>query len=211
MWSDLPIQWQTCFELAWESYCTDCFPIGAVVISSDGRVVSRGRNRIYEKVKPGAGVNGAALAHAEMEALLALDFDAIDPHTCTLVTSTEPCPLCMGAFYMSGIRTLHFASRDPYAGSTNLLGTTWYLSRKQIKVTGPHPQLEPLLVALFAEQDLHFHNWRFPSGIFWEMYAQAIPEGIALAQALARSRTLVAMRNSGSLAQEVFDRLLLLL
>ena len=73
------------------------------------------------------------MAHAEVEALQKLDFDAIDPHSCALYTTTEPCPMCMGTFYMSGIRTLHYASREPYSGSTNLLGTTWYLSRKPIK------------------------------------------------------------------------------
>ena len=116
-WDELSLPWQACMDQAWEAYCDDCFPIGAVVVDKDGKILSRGRNRIYEKQKGGRHLRGAELAHAEVEALLHIDFDAIDPHSCALYTTTEPCPMCMGTFYMSGIRTLHFGSRDPWAGS----------------------------------------------------------------------------------------------
>ncbi|NMB46231.1 MAG: hypothetical protein GX998_07430 [Firmicutes bacterium] len=42
---------------------------------------------------------------------------------------------------VSGVRNIVFASRDPWAGSTNLLGTTPYLSLKTMAITGP---LEPI-------------------------------------------------------------------
>ena len=62
--------------------------------------------------------------------------------------------MCMGTFYMSGLRTLHFASRDPYAGSVDLLGKTWYLSKKPIKVFGPaNPALEIIIMAMAVEQE----------------------------------------------------------
>ncbi len=207
MWSDLLKPWQVCLELAWEAYCDDCIPIGAVVTGPDGEILARGRNRVYEKVKPG-GVNGAALAHAETEALQGLDLDAVDPHCCALYTTTEPCPMCMGTFYMSGVRTLHFAARDPYAGSTNMLGTTWYMSRKPIKISGPDTRLETIVVALFAEQDSHFHNNQFPAGVFWEMYREAIPGGIELGLELARTGVLQGLRKQGATAQEVMEFLL---
>ena len=92
------------------------------------------------------------LAHAELNALLALKADRQTRHAASLYTTTEPCPLCLGAFYMSGVRTLHYAAREPFAGSTNLLGTTPYLSRKPIKVYGPaDPDLEALVTALAVE------------------------------------------------------------
>jgi tRNA(adenine34) deaminase len=139
MWSDLPQPWQVCLELAWEAYCDGCVPIGAAVTDAGGEIISRGRNRIYDVTIPEKRSRGRPLAHAEVEALQGVDYQANDPHICTLYTTTEPCPMCMGTFYMSGLRTLHFASRDPFAGSTNLLGTTWYLSHKPIKVSGPVP------------------------------------------------------------------------
>ncbi|MBN2385895.1 MAG: hypothetical protein JXB85_02665 [Anaerolineales bacterium] len=80
-WDSLPAPWRACLEQAWEAYCEDCIPIGAVVTAADGEILSRGRNRIFERVKPGGGTNGAPLAHAEVEALSVLDYDAIDPHT----------------------------------------------------------------------------------------------------------------------------------
>jgi len=207
LWNDLSLPWQACLELAWEAYCHDCIPIGAVVTGPDGKIIGRGRNRIYEKVKPGA-VNGAALAHAETEALRGVDLDAVDPHQCTLYTTTEPCPMCMGAFYMSGMRTLCYAARDPYAGSVNLLGTTWYLSQKPIKVFGPEARLETIVVALFAEQDLHFQNTlKYPPGIFWERYRQSIPEGVDLGAELAQEKTLLDLRKRAASAAEMIDRL----
>jgi tRNA(adenine34) deaminase len=208
MWSDLPNPWQACLELAWEAYCDDCIPIGAVVTGPDGNLLSRGRNRIYEKVKPGGHTNGAALAHAEVEALRAFDFDTLDPHTCSLYTTTEPCPMCMGTFYMSGVRTLHYLARDPFAGSTNMLGTTWYLSRKPIKVSGPDAQLETIVTALFTEQDVHFHNGKFPAGLFWDMYRESIPGGVELGLELARKRVLQDFRERDSPAHEVVEFLL---
>jgi len=207
MFADLPEPWQACLRLAWEAYCEDCIPIGAVVTGPDGGILTRGRNRIYEKVKPG-GTNGAALAHAEVEALRGLDLDALDPHECCLVTTTEPCPMCMGTLYMSGVRSVHFLARDPYAGSTNLLGTTWYLSLKPIRVAGPEPVLEDLVTALFAEQDAHIHNQKFPAGLFWDKYQEAIPGGVELGLELARRGTLQELRKKGARAEVVMDSML---
>ena len=77
------------------------------------------------------------LAHAELNALLELKLSTAEIHSHTIYTTLEPCPLCMGAIYMSGVRTLYYASPDTYAGSTDLLGKTWYLAHKPIQVFGP--------------------------------------------------------------------------
>jgi len=188
MWHELALPWQICLSLAWEAYCDGCIPIGAVVTGPDGEIISRGRNRIYENKKPEGHTNGQVLAHAEMEALYALDYDAIDPHACCLYTTTEPCPMCMGTFYMSGLRTLHYASREAFAGSVNMLGTTWYMSRKPIKVIHPENNfLEEFIIALFVEQDSHLHRGSLPEGIFFDRWRQAIPGGVELGLVLSES------------------------
>ena len=210
MWSDLPNPWQVCLEQAWEAYCNDCVPIGAAVTGPDGNVLSRGRNRIYENVKPAGDSNGAALEHAEVEALRALDLDAVNPHSCTLYTTTEPCPMCMGTFYMSGLRSLQYASRDPYAGSTNMLRTTWYLSAKQIKVSGPDPALEIVVVAMFVEWELGIHAGKLPGGLFWDMYGKTFAEGIDLGRQLFEQGELRKMRRKGMTAGDVHERISLL-
>jgi tRNA(Arg) A34 adenosine deaminase TadA len=207
MWSDLLRPWQACFELAWEAYCDNCIPIGAVVTDTGGEVISQGRNHVYKRSLPDEHLKGQPLAHAEMEALHGVDYDAFDPHTCILYTTTEPCPMCMGTFYMSGLRTLQFAARDPFAGSSNMLGTTWYLSRKPIKVYGPFLALESIIVSLFVEQELSFHSGKFPEGSFWEMYGNAIPEGIDSGRRLHEQGDLKTMRQSGMVTRDVFDQL----
>jgi tRNA(Arg) A34 adenosine deaminase TadA len=207
LWGNLSIPWQACLELAWEAYCDDCIPIGAVVTDAGGNILSRGRNRIYEnKVRRGSE-RGAELAHAEVEALRLLDIPAIDPHSCILYTTTEPCPMCMGTFYMSGIRTLYYASRDPYAGSVNLLGTTWYLSRKQIKVFGPSElALENLIAALFVEQDCDFHEGTLPEGNFYQRLGQVLGEGVALGQRLWQTGELRKLRGASASAEQMVNR-----
>lgn len=50
---DLDERWRAVLELAWEAYLAGTIPVGAVVADADGRVVARGRNRIFEP--PGTG------------------------------------------------------------------------------------------------------------------------------------------------------------
>ena len=148
-WQTLERPWQACLEQAWIAYCAGSLPIGAVITDAAGTVLSRGRNRRHDPREDNLSVSGSRLAHAELNALIALPEDDSERHGWILYTTTEPCPLCVGAFYMSGLRQLHYASRDPWAGSVNLLGRTPYMSRKPIRVFGPPQEdLEAILVAM---------------------------------------------------------------
>ena len=97
MWDSLSKEWQTCVRLAWEAYCAGSLPIAAVVTDESGAIVATGRNRIGDAEQAYPRISNHPLAHAEMNALLTLDTHRVNPHTCTLYTTTEPCPLCMGA------------------------------------------------------------------------------------------------------------------
>jgi len=207
MWETLTRPWQACLELAWEAYCEDCLPIGAVVTDSSGDVLAQGRNRVYPRSKWDGHSRGVEIAHAEVEALHNLDYAGLDRHACALFTTTEPCPMCMGTFYMSGLRTLNYAARDPWAGSVNLLGKTWYLDRKPIKVIGPDALLESILVALFVEQELRFHDGLLPESQFWEMVREAIPGGIVLGRRLYMQQDWNKMMVHGVTASNAFDEL----
>jgi tRNA(adenine34) deaminase len=206
-WSELGKPWQTCLELAWEAYCDDCIPIGAVVTDAGGKILSTGRNRVYPRSKITGRTLGVELAHAEVEALHNLDYAGLDPHTCVLYTTTEPCPMCVGTFYMSGLRKLNYAARDPYAGSTNLLGRTWYLERKPIKVAGPDKLLEPLITALFVERALREHDGQLTMDELWKRYAEGIPAGMELGRRLYEEQYLIGKRTSRASSMEVFDGL----
>jgi tRNA(Arg) A34 adenosine deaminase TadA len=206
-WNELSPPWQACIELAWEAYCDDCIPIGAVVTDAAGTILSRGRNRIYEKPTARGHTRNDQLAHAEMEALRSPDFDQTDANTCRLYTTTEPCPMCLGAFYMSGARTLHYASRDPWAGSVDLLNKTWYLSRKPIKVFHPFsPALELIAMGLMIEQDYFRNNGDLPPGIWGSLYKRwsaTVPHCLPFGKMLYMTGVLQSLRTAQAPASEL--------
>jgi tRNA(adenine34) deaminase len=210
MWSDLTPSWQACVALAWEAYCDDCIPIGAVVTDADGKILTRGRNRVYPRNKWKEHSFGTEIAHAEVEALRTLDCSDGDYHRFSLYTTTEPCPMCMGTLYMSGVRNLYYAARDPWAGSVNLLGTTWYLSRKPVKAFGPDALLERIVTGLFVEQDCLMHAGTLPEGDFyWKMRA-VLPDAVEFGLRLWQGRDVQKLRRDSVSAEEMFNHLALL-
>ncbi len=209
MWENLSLPWQTCLELAWEAYCDDCYPIGAVVTGPAGEILSRGRNRVYPKRLWKKPMRGVDLAHAEMEALFQLDYCDIDPHACSLYTSLEPCPMCMSTFYMSGLRTLQYAASEPFAGNVELLGKSWYMDIKKITVQGPLPELEMPILALVMEPYYAYYSGRLPedSNHFFEKYFQEAPTAMQLAENLYRRNILEDLRSQKASAEAVFSLL----
>jgi len=195
LWDTLARPWQVCLEEAWAALCAGSLPIGSCVTDADSNVLSRGRNRLFENDGPHGQIFGHDLAHAEMNALLGLRDDPgpVERHARIVYTTTEPCPLCLGAFYMSGARTLRFAARDPYAGSTNLIGATPYLSRKPVTVTGPESaDIETLLVALHVAVSLRRgHNG---ARHLLDAWRPLLSDGVTLGEALAASGLLDTLR-----------------
>jgi guanine deaminase len=72
-------------------------PFGAV-IAKDGKIVSEAFNRVVLTNDPSA--------HAEILAIrqAASILKSHDLNDCTLYTSCEPCPMCLGAIYWAGIK-----------------------------------------------------------------------------------------------------------
>ena len=206
MWETLSPPWQAALEMAWEAYCAGTVPIGAVVADADGNIVSRGRNRIMEKSAPKGQVCNNELAHAEINALLSLKLSTEECRKSALYTTMEPCPLCMGALYMSNVKTVHFAARDPWAGSTNLLGTTPYLSRKPFKVFElRNIVLENCLVALHTEYELFNRGEEFLSNRFFDVFRAVLPDAVEKGIALHRSGELRKKLKEGLPANLVFN------
>jgi tRNA(adenine34) deaminase len=179
-WSEVPSIWQECFNQAWDAFQEGSRPIGAVVINENGDIVSKGKSSTLNELS-GSVVFHNELAHAEVNALLKLD-NRIHKRVTqyTLYSTLEPCPLCFGAFYMSGIRNLEYAAKDKYGGSTNLKDTTPYLSRKPIKIHGPYPYLEQLSILLHIYfDDMIEFNKKSP---VHDAMAEDYPEAVALAK-----------------------------
>ncbi|MDT4290497.1 nucleoside deaminase [Methylomonas sp. MO1] len=77
-------------------------PFGAIVVK-DGEIIAASGNRVTPDLDP--------TAHAEIVAIrLACqqlgDFQLND---CTLYTSCEPCPMCLGAIYWARLQAVYYA------------------------------------------------------------------------------------------------------
>lgn len=185
-WSDLSMPWRAVFSEAWAAYASDRVPIGAVVVSPEGEILSRGRNRIGERGPIPGQITGGPLAHAEINALLQLGYEQVDPHICTLYSLIEPCPLCMGAIYMSGVRRFTYACRDPYAGSANILGTTPYLARKAVR---PGRMGDAVMEGIAAGLHTEFvlRNYLNPPVDFMDVWRATLPQGVGFGETLFAS------------------------
>jgi tRNA(Arg) A34 adenosine deaminase TadA len=178
-------------------------PIGAVVADPDGGVLSAGRNRIHEHSGPSGAVFGRKLAHAELNALLTLEGEA---DSRVLYTTTEPCPLCVGAARMADVGGLRYASREPWAGSAAMFETVPYLRRANLGVLGPEDQrLEAILVVLLVERYLRLEPKVLPS--FLKLYEEIMPQATRIARDAHASGLLGTMGADGASGREMVETL----
>lgn len=209
-WSDLAQPWQGCWEEGWAAYRAGSMFIGAVVTDGAGRFVARGRNHINDCDALPFQVRYNQLAHAELNALLWLSPKPADVYDYHIFSLLEPCPMCMGAIYMSGVRSVHYAARDSWAGSTDMLGTTPYLSRKPFKVFAPDlSEFEQAVVAIGVCRDILRGAW-VPSSIHSDAKFEDQPQAVALGERLAAERLPLRWRAEGWEADQVFERLMAL-
>lgn len=207
MWDRLPYPWRACLEEAWTAYCAGSVPVGAVITDQAGTVLVRGRNQINELVGQPGRLFGHPLAHAELNALAALPYGERDPHLCILFTTTEPCPLCFGAFYMSGVRELRYAAREPYAGSVNLQGATRYLGAKPIRVVhAQREDLERVIVALTTEY-IRRVDARAGGDPVLRKWREVLTDGVELGERLFASGWLQRMREQRAHVGEVVEQM----
>ncbi|MGD8696393.1 MAG: nucleoside deaminase [Gammaproteobacteria bacterium] len=87
------------------------YGVGAVILDSDGSVIVRARNRVFE---PGFRSDG----HAEMLAVnrLETEFPEKTPREMTLFVTLEPCPMCLTRLKLAGIGRVRYLSPDPDGG-----------------------------------------------------------------------------------------------
>ena len=148
MWCDLDEIWKEAFSLAWQSYKKNTIPIGAVIVDSEGNIISRGRNRIYDEVS-NHPLAGTYMAHAEMTAMSTLkDKEHPNVREYTLYTTMEPCPMCFGTMVMMGIRNLTYAARDGFAGATELNTNMNYIQSKKINIYRSSDELEVFQICM---------------------------------------------------------------
>jgi tRNA(adenine34) deaminase len=85
-------------------------PIGAVVVTADGRVVAADGNRTRELNDP--------TAHAEMLVIRAACAALANERLagCSLYVTLEPCPMCAAAISFARIKRLYYAASDAKGG-----------------------------------------------------------------------------------------------
>jgi tRNA(Arg) A34 adenosine deaminase TadA len=116
---ELDVMWRAadgpllrCLELAHESFLAGGLPVGSVIIGRDGETVSEGRNRAYDPPGGPDRLQRTPLAHAEMNALAAVD-TAAELATMTLWSSHQPCLMCAAACEFTGVGQVAFIAPDP--------------------------------------------------------------------------------------------------
>lgn len=178
--ADLSEPERACFELAWEALCEGSLPVGAVVVDGAGRTVAAGRNRIHENRAPAPQLANNLLAHAEVNALVQLSPAQRYPDY-HLVSTLEPCSLCVGAVSMSTVGRLTFVGADPYGGATGGILPTPHTDRVPVEFSGPRADGFGLLAA-----GLHvaFYLRRKPSGHVISVHRQLRPDLAEAGQAL---------------------------
>lgn len=93
------------------------YPIGAIIVDSDGVIISRGRNRVFSEAD--------TTAHAEVDAIRNAGSTMVDlenkkllKRSYTLYTTCEPCPMCSCTILLSfSIKRVVWAANDMEIGA----------------------------------------------------------------------------------------------
>jgi tRNA(Arg) A34 adenosine deaminase TadA len=88
-------------------------PIGCVLVNADGEVIGAGHNAMHW--------SGVVTAHAEIKAFEAAAHRVRPGEAYTMVSTLEPCVMCLGAAMQAGVTTVVYALRAPAdAGTTRV-------------------------------------------------------------------------------------------
>lgn len=139
------------------------YPVGAVIVDGDGKIVATGRNRVHTRKD--------ATAHAEMEAIRNAGesiFKAkVNREHFTMYTSLEPCPMCTGGILFSNISRVVWLLNDDmgFGGYKKIQGAEVFDSKfcKVEAVEEPFNDLKERqkeLMARWLTNHNHVHNLR---------------------------------------------------
>ena len=98
-------------SLAKEAAAEGEVPVGCVIVSPNGEIIGKGRNR--------REANCDATAHAEVEAIREANrhLGTWRLNGCSMYVTLEPCPMCAGAIINSRLTKLFYGSREEHSGS----------------------------------------------------------------------------------------------
>lgn len=122
-------------------------PIGAVVVCGD-RIIARAHNLVETLNDP--------TAHSEMQAITsatnALGGKYLDD--CTMYVTLEPCPMCAAALYLSHIKRVVYAARDPKRGYTTISEKLLH-PKTQVQQGVMEQECSEILTTFFQQKRTH--------------------------------------------------------
>jgi tRNA(adenine34) deaminase len=183
--------------MAWESWCAGSLGIGAVITNPKGNVVARGRNRVLEEAG-GAALGGSLLAHAEMDAFLALGLSTAEG--LVLYTTVEPCLMCSATCIAMRTAKVAYATADPvFEGLDETLASHSYVS-------GRLPIRErlddPLLAGFAAVLPMANRVWSRPGSPPRSEWIQSHAQLWAAANRLINDGTMSRLQRCGAEVDE---------
>jgi len=124
-------------------------PFGAVIIDSDGKILSIASNTVLGDHDP--------TAHAEINAIRKAT-KAIDDHNlsgCTLYTTAYPCPMCLGAIIWSNIKKVYYGCTEADADAIGFRDDFIYQfienGRKDLKILDLEETERDVCLKLFKD------------------------------------------------------------
>jgi tRNA(Arg) A34 adenosine deaminase TadA len=172
-----------CLDQAWQAFLRGNIPVGAAILDETGTIIATGQNMVYSA--PPASSDAAPqrltrslLAHAEINALAGLTPERRYAG-CHLITSLEPCPLCMGAVAQATVGSVSYLGADPFNGAAAQRVTTRYTSRISLALSGPRDDATGLLA---AGLHLAFFLRRKPAGPCATAHRELRPDLVAAAE-----------------------------
>ena len=107
---------------------------------------------------------------------------------------------------MCGVRQVHYAVSDPYAGSTNMLDATLYLSRKKVRASADAPAH---LVVIIAALNLEFfvRQGIAKRDAVWESWIETHPLAKKLCDTLTGSAYFLSVVKKKPAAEKAFTEL----
>ncbi len=139
---------QRAIALAKTAAAQNEFPVGAVVVDA-GHIIGEGFNQKEQQSDP--------TAHAEMGALrqAAAVKSTWRLTGCTLITTLEPCPMCLGAILQARIDTVVYLAKDlrwGACGSIMDFSDHPELNHRCQLVYAPNPSVVAMMRAFFKDQ-----------------------------------------------------------
>lgn len=124
-------------------------PFGCVVVKN-GEIVGEGSNSVTSTNDPTAHAEIVAIRHA------CKDLGSFRLDGCTIYTSCEPCPMCLGAIYWSRPAAVFFAATQTDAAAAGFDDEYFY---KELERPNDERQL-PLVSILRGDAQKVFSAWR---------------------------------------------------